>query len=86
MLDNPYFQSTMDILSVLPQEVVLTANNGEEYDKALNWWSDTSFRRPRYLIQARDAHDVSKAASPTRQSEHILIADDTGLLDRICDC
>ncbi|KZW00990.1 FAD-binding domain-containing protein [Exidia glandulosa HHB12029] len=52
---------SLDILSVLSSDQVLTPSNGEAYEAALQRWSETSVRRAQLIVFPRTAEDVSKA-------------------------
>ncbi|KZT50185.1 FAD binding domain protein [Calocera cornea HHB12733] len=50
-----------NIASLFAEDQVLTPDDGELYDKAIQRWSDTAVRRAKYIVLAETAEDVSKA-------------------------
>ncbi|KZO91093.1 Glucooligosaccharide oxidase [Calocera viscosa TUFC12733] len=49
------------MLALFPKAQVLTPEDGELYEKAIQRWSETAVRRARYVVLAETAGDVSKA-------------------------
>ncbi|KZT50186.1 Glucooligosaccharide oxidase [Calocera cornea HHB12733] len=56
-----------NIASLFRKDQLLTLEDGELYEKAIQRWSDTAIRRAKYIVPAETAEDVSKAQ--TRSGE-----------------
>ncbi|EKM60153.1 uncharacterized protein PHACADRAFT_251050 [Phanerochaete carnosa HHB-10118-sp] len=50
-----------DILSVFPEDQILTPSNGQAYEEALRRWAENSERRAKVIVLPKSSKDVSKA-------------------------
>ena len=55
---------TADILSIFPQDQVLTPGDGQAYEDNIQRWADNAVKRAKFIVIAKSAQDVAKAVRP----------------------
>ena len=75
-MSRPTSTMTVDILSIFPQDQVLTPGNGQAYEDNIQRWADNAVKRAKFIVIAKSAQDVAKAVRP----DHVCSLSTTKLM------